>query len=141
MSKSLVPDSALGRGFRAHRSLGLPKGHFRRLNSFHLHVDGGDNRQLVLDLLGHFEDRGALGKLTPIRHALEGPQRREIPETYASHTPGSSCHEDFEYFSTMSLQDRDDAVVKLKELLSIVKDRPGLVVEIERVAAVIQNGE
>jgi hypothetical protein len=123
------------------RSPELEPGQFRRLGNLHLHLDGGRNIEMVASQLSSLKKRGALGKINPIEAFVAGPQRRDLPEVYASHTPGSSDREDFEYFATTTLKDRADAVDTLRWLVPRVAKEPGLVLEVERVVAHIEGDQ
>jgi hypothetical protein len=93
---------------------------------------------MVLDLVLQLEAAGAKGKLTEVARSVAGPQRKEQPATYASHTPGIQ-DEELEYFSTSELTDRTMAVSFLGSLLPKLSAHPGAVVEVERVVATVQD--
>jgi hypothetical protein len=120
-----------------YRSPGLPAGYFRQIGNLHLHVDGPGNRRLVTKIMKELEGRGSLGKLTSVMHALAGPQRKQFPETYRSHTPGSDGHEEFGYFSTIALSGRDHAIAALRLALRDLASQPGIVLEAEQVVGMI----
>jgi hypothetical protein len=61
------------------------------------------------------------------------------PETYLSHTPGSIDEEHLEYFSTSSLSNRADAIRTLIKVLPLLIGHDGVVIEVERVVAKIDE--
>ncbi len=119
--------------FEPYRSAGLPPGHFSATGNLHLHIDGGGDIAVVQSLLQRLEQAGAKGKINQILDSVPGPQRAELPEVYASHTPGAHGVEDFEYFATAGAGTRDEAIGFLRVLLPEVARHAGLVVEVERV--------
>lgn len=111
-----------------YRTPNLPAGFFSRTGNLHMHVDGGEHADDVLQIFKHLEQMGAAGKLHVIADSVAGPQRALLPETYASHTP-----EEFNYFATVSLGSREKAVSTLRQMLPALTQYRGLVVEVERV--------
>jgi hypothetical protein len=93
----------------------------------------------VLPFLEEAKESGVPAKLTKITRAVAGPQRSELRETYESHTPGAATHEDFEYFATIGLADRCNAVSTLSRILPVVMAIPHFVIEVERVIAVTEG--
>jgi hypothetical protein len=122
-----------------YRSPGLHPGDLRRLGGIHLHVDGGGDHAFVRHILGELEKFGAKGKTTAISLSVEGPQRRDEPLTYASHTPGTANGEQFDYFLTSSLENRADALRTLGIVLPQIADRGDIVVEVEQVIATFER--
>jgi hypothetical protein len=125
-----------------YRSPGLPPGQFRQLGNIHVHVDGANSIQLVIQSLEEFGRGGCQGKLNLITDSVAGPQRSCLAETYDSHTPGVGPEERFEYFSTAGLANRSHAITALRGVLSRLAGNPGIVVEAERVVASVEgNGK
>jgi hypothetical protein len=120
-------------GAEPYRSPGLPRGVFSLPGNLHIHIDGGGDIAIVESLLQSAERSGAKGKINHIIDSVAGPQRARLPDTYASHTPGTGGVEHFEYFATLHGGTRETAVALLGELLPNVTRHPGLVVEVERV--------
>lgn len=106
----------------------LPRGYFRQPGIMHLHVDGGPQIYPVRRVLALYD-----GKLQRILKAAAGPQRRELPDVYLGHTPGSVEKEDFEFFSTMPIASRDHAIHTVLDILPRLASYPNIVVELERV--------
>lgn len=123
-----------------YRSVGLPFGQFSTTGNLHLHIDGGGDMAVVQSLLHQLELLGGKGKINQIIDAVSGPQRQQLPEVYASHTPGSQGVEHFEYFATVGARARADAIGFLRLLLPEVVRHAGLVVEVERVIGRVDGG-
>jgi hypothetical protein len=121
-----------------YRSLGLPAGCFRRLGSVHVHVDGGGEYEVVRALIRELENEGRGSKLTTVARSVAGPERKEHPETYASHTPPGGDRA-LEYFSTSAIPDRADGVQLLGRVLARFAERSGTVIEVERVVATVED--
>jgi hypothetical protein len=98
-----------------------------------MHVDGGGEPSLVRAILRDRERAGGKGKLDVITGSIAGPQRDDFPQTYESHTPGVGESERFEYFSTIQLKDRVEAIDTLRQTLPITTATAGIVVEVEHV--------
>jgi hypothetical protein len=122
-----------------YRSPGLPAGFFRQVGIMHMHVDGAGYEDLVNSLVRNLEAGGARAKLTAVSQAVAGPQRAEEPDTYASHTPGTLNDEHLEYFSTTSLRNRTDAVQTIQKVLPLLAEHEGVVIEVERVIAKVDE--
>jgi hypothetical protein len=118
-----------------YRSKGLRSGTFRQVGVLHMHIDGAGYQNLINSLVQQLEAGGARVKLTAVTQALAGPQRAEEVETYASHTPTVDDHEHLEYFSSSSLHNREDAVRTLGVVIPRVSGHEGVVIEVERVVA------
>ncbi len=104
---------------------------YRQLGTMHLHVDGGPQIEpvrLIMNAHG--------GKLQQVLHAVAGPQRQELSAVYHNHTPGVLEKESFEFFSTLLLASRDDALTTVREILLTLSPYPGVIVELERIVAV-----
>ena len=129
----------IGRAETRYRSPGLPAGALRKLDGIHVHVDGGGAHDLVLSIVQELEREGRPSKLTAISRSVAGPERKQHPETYASHTPPGG-EEGLEYFSTTAIDNREDGIQVLTGLLPRVRDRAGSVVEVEHVVATVENG-
>ena len=112
---------------------------YTAVNALHLHVDGGEHIDMVTALLDDLKSLGMSGKLHTITEIIAGSQRQELPSTYSSHTPGTSDCEQFEFFSTIGLADRDMALSTLKHILPRLEGNPGIVVEVEHVVANIDR--
>lgn len=122
-----------------YRSPGLEAGFFSRPGNLHVHVDGGATPDLVVSLLKELERDGILGKLNLVTDSIGGPQRELLPETYNSHTPGAEGSERFGYFATLSAGTRDRAVDIVRKTIDFLAGREGIVVEVERVVARIDE--
>jgi hypothetical protein len=113
-----------------------PSGFFRQIGNIHIHIDGGEEFGLVENLLVKLNSYRCVSKINAIEEFIAGPQRKEFPDTYQSHTPGTGS-ERLEFFSTSSAGTREGAVGLLSYILSEIKGVPGIVVEAERVVAQI----
>ena len=122
----------------------IATGYFSKIDSIHVHVDGGGEPGPVEHIVEQLEIQGLLGKITPIKEAIPGPQREEswAVGTYESHTPGQNGQEHLEFFSTTllshDLRNLPDAIQKLNQVLSLLYEQQprlpqGIVVEVERV--------
>lgn len=127
-------------------NMSVPSGYFNRIDTVHVHVDGGGESEPVENIVNQLREQGSQGKTTPITHFVDGPQRRQAwaSTTYESHTPGSTRRESLEYFSTSllasDLQDMQTASQRLSGILTMLFEQqaslpPGIVVEAERVIA------
>lgn len=112
----------------------LPKSS-TELGAIHIHVDGGQNEAVVRAVLGDLNARGYRTKMQHVLEAVAGPQRAFLPEVYGSHTPGEGGEEQFEFFSTTLIANRDEAVAVLREILPRIQSTPGIVVEAEQVVS------
>jgi hypothetical protein len=65
----------------------------------------------------------------------------DYPDTYASHTPGTDDIEELEYFSTSAVASREEAVHIMKDMLPALSDHRGVVLELERIIAIVDNGK
>ncbi len=122
----------------SYRSVGTPPGFFSRIGTVHLHVDGAHDFALARQAVQTLEAGGAPGKLTRITKFIAGPQRTEQPEVYGAHSPGT-VGEEFEYFSTTLIRDRAEAVSATRQVLPMIAESPGTIVELERVIATIDT--
>src|SRR5436305_1680991 len=95
-------------------------GHFRRIGTIHVHIDGGTHSEVVSHLLQEAETKGLSGKINTISRAMAGNQRGEFPDVYDSHTPGTG-REEFEYFSTIRLDDRDAAIAFVNAVYPVLR--------------------
>ncbi len=105
-------------------------GYFREPGRMHLHVDGGTQEELVRRVVGAYS-----GKLHHILKSIAGPQRHDLPAVYHGHTPGRDG-EQFEFFSTLSIASRRDAVTKVKAIFPCIASYPGITLELERIVLV-----
>lgn len=122
-----------------YRTAGLPSGFFSQTGNLHMHVDGGGNLDLALNVIRQLELLGLSGKLNLVIDSVAGPQRALLPETYESHTPTAGGEERFEYFSTISIGTRERAIEVLRKMLPLLLSAPGVVVEVERVIARVDD--
>jgi hypothetical protein len=105
-----------------------------------MHLDGGGSPTVAFGMLKRLERMGAVGKINTIIASVAGPQRQLMPDVYASHTPATGDGtERFEYFSTVSLGSRENAIQLLRQVLPDVAAQPGVVLEVERVVARIDD--
>lgn len=118
----------------------ISSGSYRQLGAIHLHVDGGQQRQLVERIVSaygstHGGKYGSLhgGKLHHVLCAIAGPQRQYLPEVYASHTPGASGTEQFAFFLTIPLASREEAIDAVRRIYPTILPYPDIVIELERV--------
>lgn len=127
-------------------STNLPTGFFSKIDSVHVHVDGGGEPGPVQSLVDQLQREGCDGKTTPITGFVAGPQREEdwAVTTYESHTPGPSGREHLEFFSTSLLTshigDMQFAIQRLNGILTHLHEQKeslpeGIVIEAERVIA------
>jgi hypothetical protein len=126
--------------------MSVPSGYFSKIDSVHVHVDGGGESAPVEFIVNQLKEQGCEGKTTPISNFVAGPQRREdwAISTYESHTPGPGSQEHLEFFSTSllsaDLRDMNVAIQRLNSALTMLFDQQaqlpeGIVVEAERVIA------
>lgn len=120
---------------KQYRSAGLASEYFSRVGNVHMHVDGGVNAGLVRDVLRSGEVNGELGKMSTVIRSVAGPQRDELPDTYASHTPGAADAEQFDYFATIHLGHHREAVRRVHEVVSRLANTREVVIEVEQVVA------
>jgi hypothetical protein len=125
-------------------SQNLQPGDFRKLGTFHVHIDGDDQahiENLIKGLGSKFPSK--VNRITG--EPVPGPQREDpnFDETYRYHTPGTLEDEDFSVFSTTMLgagsKLSPDAIETLKRIITVATRRPGPVVELERVVAIIDE--
>jgi hypothetical protein len=124
-----------------YRTPGLVHEFFSQAGSLHLHVDGGDDPHLALEIVLRLEREGCLGKVNKVKASVAGPQRALLPETYESHTPATAGVEQFEYFATAWLPSREKAVEVLSQIIKSLQSRTGVVVEVERVIARVDTAD
>jgi hypothetical protein len=113
-----------------------------RIDSIHVHVDGGGTKAAVEKIVDSLRAEGFAGTTTSIIARAGGPQRTDDPfiTTYDNHTPGEG-KEALEFFSTTLLADNLDGLssvtVPLRKILTMLSSEPGIgkgiVVEVERV--------
>lgn len=122
----------------------LQPGDFRKLGTFHVHIDGDDQahiESLVGELGPNFPSK--VNRITG--EPVPGPQRDDpdFDETYRYHTPGSLENEGFSVFSTTMLGAGSrlslEAIDTLKHIITVVTRKTGPVVELERVVATIDE--
>jgi hypothetical protein len=123
----------------ALRSPNAPAGHFRRLGTLHLHIDGAEADDLPVSLIREFEAGGRSAKITTVARSIAGPQRQELSETYSSHNPQRGAQEAMSFFSTVETRNREDLVYAAGKALSQLRSRKGVVVEAERVVARVDS--
>src|SRR5664279_786336 len=131
-ANSHEPSKHLSRA-EQYRSAGLASEYFSRVGNVHMHVDGGVNAELVRDVLRGGEVNGELGKMSTVIESVAGPQRDELPDTYASHTPGAAGAEQFDYFATIHLGRHREAVVRVREVVTRLANTREVVIEVEQV--------
>jgi hypothetical protein len=115
-----------------------------RIDSIHVHVDGGGDPRPVEEIVERLKNEGFVGTTTKIIGRAEGPQREDerfVP-TYEIHTPGPEGNEVLEFFSTTLLAENlkgwpsiAEPMRKILTMLSEQQDsmQEGIVVEVERV--------
>ncbi|HJP65516.1 MAG TPA: toll/interleukin-1 receptor domain-containing protein [Actinomycetota bacterium] len=119
------------------------EGEFRQLGTFHLHVDGGD-QPYIENLLGQLKPEFP-SKLTRVLASIEGAQQNnsDFDESYRHHTPGAGEGDGFSVFSTTLLGTgaklTADAFETIGEIIDGSTRKRGLVVELERVVATIDE--
>ncbi|WP_437655780.1 CHAT domain-containing protein [Sorangium sp. So ce1182] len=117
----------------------FPEGYFRRIGTMHLHIDGGTALPLIEAWAQRFNEREIPTKITRVSRFSRGPQRDELKDTYEIHTPGVN-QESLEYFTTSLLDDdKHDIATLVEETLAEIENIKGIVVELERVVAVVSD--
>jgi hypothetical protein len=111
----------------------FPKGFFSEIDSIHVHVDGGVAVGLVESVVESLNREGHPSKLTSITDSIKGPQRKDIPPTYKSHTPGTDDQEKLEYFSTTRFNSIGETKQPLRRLLGELAGQNGIVIEAEQI--------
>jgi DNA-binding winged helix-turn-helix (wHTH) protein/class 3 adenylate cyclase len=108
---------------------------FSKIDSIHVHVDGGDEAAPVAEVVRAFDREGKESKINKVVAFARGPQRDECPEDYEPHTPGGINSENLQYFSTHILGDFAETKRGLRQLLTRLPDTAGggMVIEAERV--------
>jgi class 3 adenylate cyclase len=120
----------------------FPPGFFSKVDTIHVHVDGGIAVELVKTIVDRLDHEGFPSRLTFIQDSVAGPQRQDLPPTYQSHTPGTDELEQLEFFSTTLFPDLGKTKRELWRLLSDLSNQKSIVVEAERVIGRIdQNVE
>lgn len=122
-----------------YRTQGLAHEFFSQPGTLHLHVDGGDDPHLALNIVLQLERQSCPGKVNRVVNSIAGPQRASLPETYESHTPSTDGVEQFEYFATTWLPNRQKAVEVLRNIIPTLESHHGVVIEVERVIARIDQ--
>jgi nucleoside phosphorylase/class 3 adenylate cyclase len=114
-------------------------GYFRKPGTLHLHIDGGTELAVIETWAQRFKERDTPTKLTRVVRSIAGPQRRQLRDTYDTHTPGVE-RESLEYFTTSLLDpSKYDIATLVEETLVELKNTRGIVIELERVIAVIPD--
>src|SRR6266550_5402810 len=114
-----------------------------KIDSIHVHVDGGGTQGAVEKIVESLRSDGFDGTTTSIIDREGGPQRKDDPflTTYDNHTPGEG-KEALEFFSTTMLAENLDGlssvIVPLRKILTMLSESEpsvgkGIVVEVERV--------
>src|SRR5262245_618433 len=114
-----------------------------KIDSIHVHVDGGGTRAAVEKIVECLRLDGFAGTTTSIIDREGGPQRKDDPfiTTYDNHTPGEG-KEALEFFSTTLLAEGLDGlssvIIPLRKILTMLAESEpsvgkGIVVEVERV--------
>ncbi len=122
----------------------LQPGYFRKLGTFHVHIDGDDQAH-VDSLIGELGPNFSSKVRRITGESVPGPQRDDpdFDETYRYHTPGSPKNENFSIFSTTMLGEDSklsfEAINALKHIIDVVTRKTGSVVELERVVATIDE--
>lgn len=108
---------------------------FSKIDSIHVHVDGGDERAAVAEVVRALDREGKESKINKVIDFERGPQRDECPDDYDPHTPGGIDSENLQYFSTHLLGDFAETKRGLRQLLTRLPDTAGkgMVIEAERV--------
>jgi hypothetical protein len=124
----------------------IKPGDFRKLGTFHVHIDG-DDQERIESLIGELAPRFSSKINLVAGKPVPGPQRDdpEFDETYRYHTPSSADDERFSVFSTTMLGAGSklsaEAIDALRHIVTVVTRKAGPVVELERVVATIdENG-
>lgn len=116
---------------------------FRKLGSFHVHIDG-DDRTYIESLLGQVKPAFP-SKLTRVLASVDGPQQRssDFDESYRHHTPGAGDENGLAVFSTTLLGAGrglgPEAIETLRAIIDGATRNSALVVEFERVVATIDE--
>lgn len=118
---------------QSYRSPNLPSGFFNIMGTAHVHIDGAQDENLILSVVKNLEGKGNPGKLNYVYDSIVGPQRKELPEIYESHTPVLLGKEALDFFSTNLVKSREDGIEIINSLFPILQSTPGLIVEMEQV--------
>lgn len=127
-----LPQTSIVLRKEAHK---FDHGDFSELDTIHVHVDGGQAKALVRNIVRKFDRDGRPSKINEVEDSQPGPQRKDAPEDYIPHTPGDPDNEDLNYFSTHLFGNLAETKRELHRLLSDingirVKD---IVIEAERI--------
>jgi len=122
----------------------LRPGDFRKLGTFHVHIDGDDQARIE-SLIGELEPSfpSKVNRITG--EAVSGPQQDDpdFDVTYRYHTPGSQENRGFSVFSTTMLgagsKLSSEAIGTLRHIITVLTRKTGPVVELERVVATIDE--
>ncbi len=114
---------------------------FSRIDTVHVHVDGGSDEAPVAEIVSRFLREGRHSKINTVLDFTGGPQRAEDPTTYASHTPGGLDDEKLEYFSTHLFGSFAETKREIHCLLSRLQETGcgGMVVEAERIIGMFSD--
>lgn len=129
---------------------GTPRLSFK-LGSIHIHVDGAEAQDVIKRFRVEQNEAGRTTDISSVQESVSGDQRKELPDIYAIHTPGSE-NEELDYFSTTLLHSGPDvpdrvglqrmgllAETLLSELDSMKRRPQGIVVELERVVGTVDE--
>jgi DNA-binding winged helix-turn-helix (wHTH) protein len=108
---------------------------FSKIDSIHVHVDGGDEAAPVAEIVRAFEREGKESKINKVVAFASGPQRDQCPDDYKPHTPGGINSENLQYFSTHLFGDFAETKRGLRQLLTRLPNTAGggMVIEAERI--------
>ncbi len=123
------------------RSPNVAHGFFNSLGSAHVHIDGSQNPELILRIIKELDAQGNVGKLNVVYDFISGRQREILPETYKSHTPLLEDKETLDFFSTNIVKDRLDAIKIINFINDLVKNTPGIIIELEQLVGLLHVSE
>jgi class 3 adenylate cyclase len=126
------------------RSKEAASGYFRKLGRIHAHIDAGGSHlfEKVDQIVRKLDSKAFVSKCNQILASFPSSHRehQDFLLTYANHTPGTKQGHQFDVFSTTAFESSKQAAETVKYILHQFADTEGVVVEVERVLAVIGNG-
>jgi hypothetical protein len=76
-----------------------------KIGSIHVHIDGGDDRDIAEDVARGLDPDWSRSEIATILEVAKGPQRARRRRLYDVHTPTKDGNESLQFFSTTSLFD------------------------------------
>ena len=122
-----------------YRTNDATRGLFNALGAVHIHIDGSQKESLIIRLLKKLAEKQCASKINYVQGFIAGPQRRELPEVYESHTPAIEGKEALDFFSTTMVVTRFKAISTVNYLVSQLKEIVGTIIEVEQVVGMMND--